>query len=141
MSRRRARDITFKYIYAMHFGQSNDEEIVDTIITSIEEDKKIPLEDDEKTFMDSAINGIKINLEEIDEIILSKLKNWTKQRIFKVDLAILRLAVYELLYDKTVPYKVVINEAVELAKKYGNDESYNFVNGVLGEIQKTNKEE
>ena len=141
MSRRRARDITFKYVYAMHFGQGNDEEILDTIITSIEEDKKIPLEDDEKTFMDSAINGIKINLEEIDEIILSKLKNWTKQRIFKVDLAILRLAVYELLYDKTVPYKVVINEAVELAKKYGNDESYNFVNGVLGEIQKANKEE
>ena len=62
MSRRRARDITFKYVYAMHFGESKEEEIVDTIITSIEEDKKIPLEDDEKTFMDSAINGIKNNL-------------------------------------------------------------------------------
>ena len=74
-------------------------------------------------------------MNKIDEQILSKLKNWTIARIFKIDLAILRLAIYEIIYTDT-PYKVAINEAVELAKKYGNDESYTFVNGVLREIAK-----
>lgn len=140
MSRRRARDITFKYIYSMYFGDSNEENTVDTILT-VNEEELIPLEEDEKVFLDLAIKGIKDNLEKIDDRILSKLKNWTKKRIFKVDLAILRLAVYELEYDKSVPYKVVINEAVEIAKKYGNDESYTFVNGVLREIYAESEEE
>lgn len=140
MSRRRARDITFKYVYSMYFGDSNELDTVDTILT-VNEEELIPLEKDEKEFLDAAIKGIRDNLGKIDERILAKLKNWTKQRIFKVDLAILRLAVFELEYDKSVPYKVVINEAVELAKKYGNDESYNFVNGVLREIYVESEEE
>lgn len=140
MSRRRARDITFKYVYSMYFGDNNEENTVDTILT-VNEEELIPLEQDERAFLDLAIKGIKDNLEKIDDRILSKLKNWTKKRIFKVDLAILRLAVYELEYDKSVPYKVVINEAVELAKKYGNDESYTFVNGVLREIYAESEEE
>lgn len=80
--------------------------------------------------------GIKENEEKIDNMILAKLKNWSIERIFKIDLAILRLAVYELNFMDAIPPKVAINEAVELAKKYGNDASSNFVNGVLREIIK-----
>ena len=69
-------------------------------------------------------------------MILAKLKNWSIERIFKIDLAILRLAVYEINFMEGIPQKVAVNEAVELAKKYGNDTSSNFVNGVLREIIK-----
>ena len=69
-------------------------------------------------------------------MILAKLKTWSIERIFKIDLAILRIADYEINFMDGVPVKVAVNEAVELAKKYGNDASSNFVNGVLREIIK-----
>ena len=94
------------------------------------------LEQEEKAYFDKVVEGIKSNEKEIDNMILSKLKNWTIERIFKIDLAILRLAVYEIMFFPDMPPKVAVNEAVELAKKYGNDASYNFVNGVLREIIK-----
>ena len=134
MSRSKSREVAFKFVYAMSYGKINKEEIVDSILTSYE-DEVVKLEGSYKDFFDSLTDGVKQHLEEIDEVILSKLKNWTIERIFKIDLSILRLAVYELNYTET-PFKVVINEAVELAKKYGNDESYTFINGVLREVAK-----
>ena len=80
--------------------------------------------------------GISEHEKEIDDMILAKLKNWSIERIIKIDLAILRLAVYEIAFTEGIPPKVAVNEAVELAKKYGNDASSNFVNGVLREILK-----
>lgn len=77
---------------------------------------------------------IKERIDEIDEKINQVAKGWKTERMGKADLAILRLAVYEMLYDEDVPVKVAINEAVELAKKYGGDESPAFVNGILGKI-------
>ena len=76
------------------------------------------------------------NSDKIDSMILAKLKNWSIERIFKIDLAILRLAVCEIMFMEGIPPKVAVNEAVELAKRYGNDASSNFVNGVLREIIK-----
>ena len=70
-------------------------------------------------------------LSDIDAQINERAKGWTTGRMAKVDLTIIRLAVFEILYDETVPGSVAINEAVELAKKFGQDESYSFVNGVL----------
>lgn len=134
MSRRKVRDMAFKYIYALSYGKSDTQNVIDSILESYEEEL-VALEDDDKEFFDSLTIGVEQNLEAIDKNILSKLKNWTISRIFKIDLAVLRLAIYEVLYTET-PYKVAINEAVELAKKYGNDESYTFVNGVLREIAK-----
>ncbi|MBR5227895.1 MAG: transcription antitermination factor NusB [Clostridia bacterium] len=134
MSRRKARDVAFKYVYAMSYGQEKTENIVNSILTSYEED--LPeLEADEREFFDVVSDGVKANIESIDKEILANLKNWTLDRIFKIDLAILRLAIYELKYTDT-PFKVVINEAVEIAKKYGNDDSYTFINGVLREVVK-----
>ena len=76
------------------------------------------------------------HLDEIDQLIESKLKNWKLSRISKVSLSILRVAVYELKYMDDVPTNVSINEAVELAKQYANEDDYSFINGVLGAIAK-----
>ena len=134
MSRSEAREMAFKYVYTISFGQEEKDQVTDTVINS-SEDKKIVLGENDKKFFDELTDGALTNIEKIDEIVFSKLKNWTKDRIFKIDLAILRLSIFELMYTET-PYKVIVNEAVELAKKYGNDESYTFVNGVLREVIK-----
>ena len=135
MSRRKARDITFKYIYSTLYGESDITDAIESIITADSEEIK-SLAEEEKDYFDKVSSGIKEHEAEIDQMILSKLKNWTIERIFKIDLAILRLAVYEIMYSPDMPLKVAVNEAVELAKKYGNDTSSNFVNGVLREIIK-----
>jgi len=135
MSRRKARDITFKYIYSTLYGQSSVQDTIESIITA-EKEELDALEGEEKKYFDIVTEGIKECEAKIDSIILSKLKNWTIERIFKIDLAILRLAVYEIMYTSDIPKKVAVNEAVELAKKYGNDSSANFVNGVLREVIK-----
>lgn len=134
MSRRKVRDMAFKYVYAMSYGKEDTNNVIDSILDSYEEEITT-LEGEDKDFFDSLTTGVEENLDKIDSKILSKLKNWTIARIFKIDLAILRLSIYEVIYTDT-PYKVAINEAVELAKKYGNDESYTFINGVLREIAK-----
>lgn len=134
MSRTKSRDMAFKFIYSMSYGQEKTQNAVDSILESYEEELPI-LQGSDRDFFDSLTDGVKSNIANIDNALLSKLKNWTLERIFKIDLAILRLAIYEINYTET-PYKVAINEAVELAKKYGNDESYTFVNGVLREIAK-----
>lgn len=135
MSRRYARDISFKYIYASLYGKCDLEDTLECIITLTKDDVK-SLDEEERKYFDTIVSGINENKDKIDEIILSKLKNWSIDRIFKIDLAILRLAVYEIMYMDSIPPKVTVNEAVELAKKYGNDSSYNFVNGVLREVIK-----
>ncbi len=135
MSRRKARDITFKYVYSTLYGESELEDTLESIITADSEEIE-SLDGEEKSYFNKVSIGIKEHEEEIDKKILSKLKNWTIERIFKIDLAILRLAVFEIMYFEDMPPKVAVNEAVELAKKYGNDASSNFVNGVLREIIK-----
>ena len=81
------------------------------------------------------------HLSELDEKISGKAKGWKLERLGKADLAILRLAVFEILYNEKVPNAVAINEAVELAKKYGGDKSGKFINGVLGAIERETQEE
>ncbi len=89
--------------------------------------------------MTDVIFGIQENKDEIVGQIETNLKSdWKLERISKIDLAILKLAIYELKYTE-IPFKVVINEAVELAKKYGEDSSKNFVNGVLASVVKEKK--
>ena len=73
-------------------------------------------------------------MEEIDALLNEKSAGWKTKRMSKVDLNILRLAVYEMKYDEDVPVKVAINEAVEISKSFGGDDSASFVNGILGKI-------
>ncbi|MBR1741958.1 MAG: transcription antitermination factor NusB [Lachnospiraceae bacterium] len=89
-----------------------------------------------KTELKERFGQICIHLSEIDERISEKSKGWRLERLAKTDLAILRLAVFEMLFDEDVPNPVAINEAVELAKKYGEEKSGGFVNGVLASIEK-----
>lgn len=130
MGRKKARDNAFKCIYQLGFENCNEiDKILDFCYIENEND------DDEKEYIEDVVNGIKENIEQIDKKILDKLKNWSINRIAKVDLAILRLSIYEIEYmGETIPIKVSVNEAVELAKIYGNNDSKSFVNGVLAKI-------
>ena len=129
MSRKKARDNAFKCVYELEFGR--DEKLEKILNNCYEENDNKP---DEKEYIKAVLKGVKENLEEIDGIILSKLKNWSLDRIAKIDLAILRLAVYEIKYMEDIPEKVSANEAVELAKTYGNNDSKSFVNGVIAKV-------
>ena len=90
-------------------------------------------EEDEQYIREKLCNIIS-KTEEIDDYIGESAKGWKISRLNKVDLCILRLAVYEMLYDADVPYKVAINEAVDIAKQYGGEDSPSFINGILGKI-------
>ena len=129
MSRKKARDNAFKCVYELEFGR--DENLEKILNNCYEENDNKP---EEKEYIKKVLKGIKEKLEEIDGIILSKLKNWSLDRIAKIDLAILRLAVYEIKYMEDIPEKVSANEAVELAKTYGNNDSKSFVNGVIAKV-------
>ena len=94
------------------------------------------LTDDDKEYISTTTKEVAEKYDELLKIIESNLKNYTLNRIYKTDLAILVLATYELINHKEISSSVVINEAVELSKKYGSDKSYSFVNGVLAEINK-----
>lgn len=129
MGRKKARDNAFKCIYQLGFDSCNTyEKILEFCYAENENDEE------EKEYIEKVVLGIKENLEKIDEVILSKLKNWSIQRIAKVDLAILRLSIYEIIYMDDIPVKVSVNEAVELAKTYGNNDSRVFINGVLAKV-------
>ena len=132
MNRSSMREETFKILYSMQIqGNENKQEQIKLYI----ENNNIHNEEAKK-YIEDAIFGIENNKEEIDEQIKKNLKeNWKIERVSKIDLSILRLAIYEIKY-KEIPYKVAINEAVELAKKYGEDTSKNFVNGILASIVK-----
>ena len=91
-------------------------------------------------YINEKVRNIKDNIAAIDELLNKISEGWKTSRMSKVDLCVLRLAVYEMLYDENVPVSVAINEAVEIAKNYGGDDSGSFVNGILGKIAKGEKE-
>lgn len=132
MNRSEIREEAFKLIYSLEIQKKEPiEEQIELYIQSNGIDNKKAIE-----YIEDAVNGIEKNKEVITEKIEKNLKqDWKIDRISKVDLAILKLAIYEIKY-KDIPFKVVINEAVELAKKYGEDNSKNFVNGILASIIK-----
>jgi len=139
MSRRLAREFAIQFLYSTDFNKNeNPDEMLEDFFEIKEEQGKDGLQDSMKEadmkFAEEIIKGTMEKLQEIDQFIQSNTIGWTKERIAKVDLAILRLALYEILYRDDIPDSVSINEAIELAKKYSTDESGSFVNGVLGKI-------
>ena len=136
MNRSAIREKAFELIYSLeiqkqdnYLNQEDLQEAVDLYIENNEITDK-----NAKEYIVDAIFGIENNKEKIVSQIEKHLKaDWKLDRISKIDLAILKLAIYEIQY-KDLPFKVVINEAVELAKRYGEDSSKNFVNGVLASI-------
>ena len=98
------------------------------------EDMEEPADEADSEYIQKKSADIFLRLKEIDEIIDKNADKWKSDRMGKVELAVLRLAVYEILFDEDIPGKVAIDEAVELAKKYGQDSSGSFVNGVLAKV-------
>lgn len=96
--------------------------------------EKHEFEENNLTFIHKLITGIETNLEEIDKVITISAPEWPIPQIAQVDLSVLRLAIFELLFDNEVPPKAVINEAVELSKAFGGENSSKFINGVLGTV-------
>ena len=128
MSRRSARKNAFFLLFQMDFNEAAEFEQVKEIFFA---EKEEPVEESDKAFILSEVEGVHEHMAEIDGLIEQSAKGWDLSRMNKVDLAILRLAVYEMKYGET-PIGVAINEAVELAKKFSSDEAPAFINGVLG---------
>ena len=105
-----------------------------------DEGKLLDMSPEDETYITDKYDRIVERLSELDELINSASKGWKTNRLGKVELTILRLAVYEMKFDEDIPVSVAINEAVELAKKFGQEESASFINGVLAKLAQTTNE-
>lgn len=131
MSRRELREQIFKLLFRVEFNSR--EEIAEQEAFFFR-DEENGMSEKDNTRISEKFNKIMENLDRIDAALNDKVEGWETSRMGKVDLTILRLAVYEILYDGEIPTGVAINEAVELAKKFGQDSSSSFVNGVLAKF-------
>ena len=129
MTRREAREQAFIVLFEKIF---DDESTITEIVVTAKEAELIKI----NSFAENTLNAVEEHFSEIDEIIEANSQDWTLARLPKVTLAILRLAVAEIKYIDDVPNGVAVNEAVELAKKYGTNEDASFINGILGTIAK-----
>lgn len=130
MKRSEIRENMFKLIFCAEFHSSD--ELAAQLAAYLEEMPEVS--EQEHAYIVGKFEDIKRNITEIDEKINGVAKGWKTDRMGKADLAILRLAVYEMLYEEAIPVKVAINEAVELAKIFGGDDSPAFVNGILAKL-------
>lgn len=131
MSRRELREQIFKLLFRIEFN-SKEEMQEQTEFFFEEEENQADTAD--TSYITEKLNRVLEKLSEIDRALNEKVQGWDTGRMGKVELTILRLAVYEILFDETIPVGVAINEAVELAKKFGQDSSPSFVNGVLAKF-------
>ena len=131
--RRRSRELAIKVLFHLEFSSDDPATGFDLICNNF------GTPEDVKPFSEELVLGVCGHLKELDSLIVKASKNWRLERIAKVDRSILRLAVYELLYRDDIPPKVSINEAVDLGKKFGAEESSAFINGILDEIYGTLK--
>ncbi|MFC7681925.1 transcription antitermination factor NusB [Paenibacillus sp. GCM10028914] len=138
MKRRVLREIAVQSLYQMEMNEVESGEAVSMLLSeAAEENETERVIGDEAKVKDivlQLVNGSWEAKEEIDAVLTDYLKGWQMSRLSRVDRQILRLAVYELVYREDVPGKVAVNEAIELAKHFGTDESGKFVNGVLGRM-------
>lgn len=131
MSRRELREEIFKFIFRVEFHEKEEMEQQEKLFF---ENDELVLKEEDAAYISAKSNKILEKLEEIDAMINERAKGWTTERMSKVDLTIIRLAVYEIRFDEDVPTGVAINEAVELAKRFGQEESSGFVNGILAKF-------
>ena len=130
MTRRELRENVFKMLFRVEFHEEG--EMTEQLGMMDEELENIKEED--AAYINQKCSDIIAKIPELDEAINDSTTGWKTTRMGKVDLTIIRLAVYEIKYEEDVPEKVAINEAVELAKSYGTDNSAAFVNGVLAKF-------
>ena len=133
MKRREQREQIFALLFRVEFN--TPEEMDEQVSMYVDEMKEVePLSEKDEEYIIGKYKKILERIEEIDGILNEASKTWKTSRMSRVDLTVLRLAVYEMKFDEDIPEKVAINEAVELAKKFGRDESPAFINGVLAKL-------
>jgi transcription antitermination protein NusB len=130
MNRRYSREHAMKLLFGLDFNDDNAEVLLENYI----ENNPIDMEKIDMDYVKDAVNGVMENKIEIDKAIEKNISNWKMDRLSKVDLSILRLCVYEILYKKDIPDKVSVNEAINLSKKYSGAKSPAFINGVLSKF-------
>ncbi len=138
-SRRKARILAFQAIYAWDSSGGAADGLLE--FRWLEDEKRAALDEEVAAFARLLVQGTLETIELVDEAIKSHLQNWTFERLKRVDLAVLRIGTYSLLYQKDIPAQITIDEAIEIAKEYGSDDSYRFVNGVLDGIWKSEQAE
>lgn len=130
MTRRQLRERIFMMLFRVEFFDNED--LPEQLAAFLEDEE--PIEEEDAKYIENKFIKIKELIPSLDEEINAVVKGWKTTRMGKVDLAIIRLGYYEMKYDDEIPNPVAINEAVELAKKFGTDESPSFVNGVLAKL-------
>lgn len=138
MKRRLAREITVQSLYQMEMNGVTAEEAVSMVLTEIKEENETEIKVRDfgqmNAYVLELVQGTWSNKERIDQLLSEYLKGWQVDRLSRVDRQILRLACFEMIFNNDVPPKVVVNEAIDLAKHFGTDEHGKFVNGVLGKM-------
>lgn len=131
MQRSAMRELAFKLVYEIEVQKVNDEDQFSIFVENNEISDEKVIE-----YLKDIKDGINNNTEEINRLIMANLKdNWSLNRISKINLSLIKLAIYEMVY-KSLPYKVAINEVVELAKKYADESAPVFINGILASVVK-----
>ena len=134
MGKRRAgRELALKYLYQTEFNSENPRLELDSFC------KRLRVTEEIQSFAQALIKKLLLHEKEVDELLKKISANWPQDRMAIIDRNILRLGISELLFDSTTPPKVVINEAIEIAKKFGTNESPDFINGILDKIFKDSK--
>lgn len=132
MNRRKSRELTMKLLFETSINKRDVKEAIEDYMQENEDYKNIDFE-----YVNRIIKGIDENKDFIDKKIEDSLENWKLNRISKINMAILRIAVYEIFFEDDIPDKVSINEAIELTKVYSDQKSASFINGALGKILST----
>ena len=133
MIRQKSREKAMELLFSMEISKNSYEETIENFI----EDYEMDLNTIDVEYIKNVVKVVTDNIEAIDEKIIQSLVNWKLDRVSKVNLTILRLAVGEMIFVEDVPGSVAINEAVELTKKYSDEKSCSFVNGVLDKVLKS----
>lgn len=137
LSRREIRQMAIQALFPLDFNQELTKQ--DAIIHAIELEHEDMIDEEQEnfvpTYLDLLVTGVCDRKEEMDTIIQKHLRaGWTLKRLSKMDVTILRLALFEMIYVDNVPNKVVLNEAIELTKIFSDDQSRKFVNGILSNV-------
>ena len=133
MKRQKSREKAMELLFSMELSKNSYEETIENFI----EDYEMDLNTIDVEYIKNVVKIVNDNVEAIDERVIQSLVNWKLDRVSKVNLTILRLAVGEMMFIEDVPGSVAINEAVELTKKYSDEKSCSFVNGVLDKVLKS----
>jgi len=145
-TRRAGRELALKVLYSLYDHDTEIDGILDDFWANFRfsndvlgepmEETQVPLPGHVRLFAEALVRGVVDDLDHIDNVIAESSTNWALDRMARVDLSLLRLATHELMHDPDVPANVVINEAIEIGKRYGTKDTPPFINGILDKISR-----